>query len=177
MEAPDTTLATVHDSAHERVRAMLAELGRLWGVPDLAATTAVRFSTRMTRSFGNCKPDVGEIAIAERVLRAPPEVLTEVVGHEGAHVAVSRLYPRWRLQPHCPEWKLLMRAAGLPPRARRPALPDDPPPRILGVWEHRCPVCAAARRARKPVRSWRCQRCLAAGGDGRIEIVRLDRPD
>ena len=41
----------------------------------------------------------------------------------------------------------------------------------IGV-DHWCPVCQSSRKARRPVKAWRCAACVAAGLDGTLEIAR-----
>ena len=143
-----------------------------WGLPELAYRTQVRISPRLTRNFGYCHTSSGRITIAERLLRAAPEVLYEVVVHELAHAAVGLTCPE-RPRPHGPEWAAFVRAAGVAPRVKMPPLPDDPaPPRYL----HRCRVCPTQRIARRPMRAWRCVACYREGLSGELEIVRLDDP-
>jgi hypothetical protein len=167
----------------------------LWGVPDLADSVTVEFSTRMRVSLGLCRPAQNRIRLSSVLLEGdsadptaahPPDeggapsfsrasLLEEVLCHELAHVAVQRLHGR-RAKPHGPEWKALMRKAGFEPRVRLlendPRLPaafNRPRPR----WEHRCPVCGVKQLAGRPVRQWRCIRCRKAGRSGRLEIRKI----
>jgi predicted SprT family Zn-dependent metalloprotease len=129
----------------------------------------------MRTTLGRCHPERAEVRIASFLLDASESLQREVVCHEVAHAAVHELHGR-AARPHGREWKVLMRAAGYEPRVRFPAelLAQLPAPargqRI--AWEHRCPVCHAVRLAGRPVRQWRCSRCLGAGLPGEVVIER-----
>ncbi|MEZ4416163.1 MAG: SprT family zinc-dependent metalloprotease [Gemmatimonadota bacterium] len=155
---------------------LVRQWGRRWGLPDLADHLSVRFSDRMTRSLGRCRPASGRVRLAAHLQDGPAALLEEVLCHEVAHVAVHQLQGRGS-PPHGPIWRELVEAAGYPARMRAPATstatapsrPTGPRPRYV----HRCPVCHTERMARRPVPEWRCAECLAAGLDGRLEITRL----
>jgi predicted SprT family Zn-dependent metalloprotease len=147
-----------------------------WRCPELADRLVVSVSTRMRTTLGRCSPRAGQIQIAAFLLDAPEALLREVLCHEVAHAAVSDVH-RQRLKPHGPEWKELMRAAGYRPRARLPrelleSVPGWRPRRV--VWEHRCPVCHATRRAGRPVKEWRCGACWNIWRRGRLEVTRVE---
>jgi hypothetical protein len=63
---------------------------------------------------------------------------------------------------------------GFEPRTRLPvSLLNQAGVKLRGpslTYEHRCPVCGARRLARRPVRRWRCARCVDDGLGGRLEI-------
>ncbi|RKY17570.1 MAG: hypothetical protein DRQ55_15475 [Planctomycetota bacterium] len=84
-----------------------------------------------------------------------------------------------RPRPHGREWKAYMRAVGLDPRVRLPRdevaslLPAPPAGRSPRArWKHECPACKASRTAGRPVRRWRCARCVQAGLKGLLRITR-----
>jgi predicted SprT family Zn-dependent metalloprotease len=110
-------------------------------------------------------------------LTGPPGVLREALCHEAAHAAVYEIHGRGP-KPHGSEWRALMRAVGFAPRTKVPMdlLPDALSHRALErIWEHRCPVCQAVRRARRRVTRWRCVACRAAGLEGELVITALAR--
>jgi predicted SprT family Zn-dependent metalloprotease len=47
----------------------------------------------------------------------------------------------------------------------------EPHAKPATTYDHWCPVCQASRRAKKPVRAWRCTACVAAGLAGRLHIT------
>jgi predicted SprT family Zn-dependent metalloprotease len=98
---------------------LLAGWGTLWGVPDLAGTVTVTFSTRLKRSLGRCRPASGRITLQAALEHAEPALLAEVLCHEAAHVAAHRLSDG-TAPPHGALWQDLVRAAGYEPRTRRP---------------------------------------------------------
>jgi predicted SprT family Zn-dependent metalloprotease len=162
----------------ELIPKALSSWMNLWAVPGLENEITLEFSSRMTRSLGRCDPTRRTIRISRLVADAGDELLREVLCHEAAHVAAVELHGP-RVRPHGAEWKGLMRLAGLPPRARIP-IDELPPAFVLQAisrrprWEHRCAVCDAVRTAGRPVRNWRCVRCVEAGLSGMILITRLD---
>jgi SprT protein len=153
------------------LRRCLEKWAQLWGVPDLAASVSVEFSTRMTHALGRCLPERSIIRLADRLRRPPGPLLQEVLCHEAAHLAAYRLHGG-RVRPHGREWRELVRLAGYPASTRFKIDPDSAAAPIeRGVrYEHRCPVCEATRLARRPMRRWRCGRCIDAGLDGRLEV-------
>ena len=155
------------------VGSVLDRLCHAWGVDDLPEIVEIRYSTRLTHNFGHCIPAHARITVARR-LQDFPDVLEEVVVHEVAH------FESWRrddsqIAHHGSLWAGLMRDAGFEPRRALPPLPGDPPTREPGYYLHSCPVCSAQRVARRPVQRWRCVACHRAGGDGLLDITRLDR--
>ena len=169
------------DAAHdlEGRRRLLAQWAQTWALTGLEGRLQITFSRRFRTSLGRCAPASGEIRLAEFLLAGPPAVLREVLCHEAAHAAVHELHGAVR-RPHGVEWRALMRAAGFEPRARLPAnlLPDLVPQRrrTARLQEHRCPVCHAARLARRRVPQWRCTACRAAGLEGELVVARVSGP-
>jgi predicted SprT family Zn-dependent metalloprotease len=104
-----------------------------------------------------------------------------VLCHEVAHVvayrrarAVGAPPPR----PHGAEWAALVRDAGYRPAVRASSsLIEGIRPRTRAassrVVVHICPVCHVRRVASRAVSAWRCSACVAAGLDGRMEVVRM----
>jgi predicted SprT family Zn-dependent metalloprotease len=104
--------------------------------------------------------------------------LREVLCHELAHLAVYRLHGG-SARPHGPEWRQLMAAVGVASLATartcavvRPTKPNARKD-YRSRFEHRCPVCQMVRFARRPVRSWRCAGCVAAGLPGLLTVTRI----
>ena len=159
-------------TSSSELRNRLSQLFELWGVTELSEEATVEFSTRMTRSLGRCYPTRSLIRIAARLRDEPPNILNEVLCHEGAHLAAFRLYGP-AAKPHGKEWQDLVKKAGFPPSPRmrvdaRSSL--APRRRKIIHYEHRCPVCQASRAARRPMRRWRCASCREAGLEGLLEI-------
>jgi SprT protein len=162
----------------QRLRRLVGTWAAAWGVPGLERHLRFSFSRRLTRSVGRFSSAGPEVRLAAWLLASSPELREEAACHETAHAAVLELHGR-RLRPHGPEWRVLMHAAGFPPRVSIPEheLPAEirrsaAPAGIL--WEHRCPVCQATRLARRRVSRWRCARCRAAGLSG--ELIIRSRP-
>ncbi len=170
-------LHTSFDSA-----ALLLDWGRLWKVAGLESSVSVEFSRRMSSSLGRCYPKDGTIRIAAWLCEDRGDdgaLLTEVLCHEAAHVAVYRLYGK-SVRPHGPQWKRLMRAAGFEPRVRFPAeiLPQSvlQRRRRRQRWRHSCPVCEHSWTAGRVMRRWRCRSCVEAGREGGLRIERHPAP-
>ena len=151
----------------------------LWGVPGLESRVDVRFSDRLRTSLGRCMPSRGVVRLNRRLLKVQPGLLEEVLCHELAHVAVFEQYGHG-CRPHGPEWAALMQTAGFEPRPRARLGRDVE--RLVGgdrqrrpLYEHRCPVCQAARLARRPVPRWRCAACVRDGLPGRLMIQKRTR--
>ncbi|HSK91662.1 MAG TPA: SprT-like domain-containing protein [Euzebyales bacterium] len=167
-------MTTTDTAAPAWIDEALITWGRTWGMPDLAATCTVRFSTRMTRSFGKAVAVTGQITVAARLLDGDHALLREVLCHEAAHIATFRRYGR-RVAAHGPQWRALMRSAGYVPRVTLPADPRSAPYRPRPRrYLHECPACGARRTAARTMSRWRCGRCRAAGRRGRLRITRLD---
>jgi predicted SprT family Zn-dependent metalloprotease len=155
----------------------LAKWACAWNLDGLESRVRFTASTRMRASLGRYLSKGREIRIASFLFDGPPALLEEVVCHELAHAAVDERFGR-DCRPHGFEWRAMMARVGRDPRVRVPAAELEgllPARRSAGAsWRHRCPVCLAERVARRPVRAWRCARCVSKGLDGRIEIRRLD---
>lgn len=158
-----------------RCRPLIHQWARAWQAPNLAEHVTIEVSTRLRTTLGRCSPKLGHIRVAAFVLEAGPELLDEVLCHELAHAAVWRLHGAVS-RAHGPEWSELMRAAGFLPRARLPAALLDALPLAAQeqrtVWEHRCPICDAKRRAGRSVPQWRCTTCRSAGRSGALLVTR-----
>jgi len=162
---------------------LIGKWGETWGLPDLAQHLRVEFSSRLHRAIARAIPQKGIVRLASTLRDGPRAAVAEVLYHEVAHVAAYRLHG-CRVRPHGSEWADLARRAGFTPRIRFD--PKTWPELILlksprrrrrsaaVVYLHRCPVCQAARVARRPVRRWRSTACVDAGLSG--ELVPLRAP-
>jgi predicted SprT family Zn-dependent metalloprotease len=160
-------------STPEWMIAALRQWADGWRVNDLSDRTTVRFSSRMTRSFGRALYPQCQITIAARLLGGDQQLLREVLCHEFAHVSAHHLHGP-AIPPHGAQWQLLVGQAGFVPRVTLPADPASAPYRPCARhYLHRCARCGAARRAVRPMHEWRCVSCVRAGRSGFIQIVRL----
>lgn len=163
----------------------------IWDSEGLEDRVKVRFSGRLKRALGRCRPASGHVALQEALLDGPLETLMEVFCHEVAHIVVwDRLGPTAR--PHGPEWKSVVQAAGFEPEVRKPAgrhihsagsegyVGKPTVSRVTALallpYEHRCPVCQAVRYARRPVSVWRCSACIELGLSGKMVIKKRATP-
>lgn len=160
----------------ERIRLtqLLDNWARTWEVPNLAAIVEIRFSNRLERSLGRCKPSLGLVTLAAELESGDQNLLAEVLCHEVAHIAAYRLHGA-RAAAHGKEWQALVRAAGFEPRAISRRL-EVPPARRRRKrrYEHRCEVCQSVQYGGRPVPQWRCAECLAAGLDGALTIIPVE---
>jgi predicted SprT family Zn-dependent metalloprotease len=171
-----------------RYEKLLAEWSVAWGLPGLGAGIAVEFSSRLKRSLGRSRPQLGKILLHESLRVQRRALLPMVLCHEAAHLAAFHLWGR-KIRPHGPEWAELVRASGhdvsttVRVRARAPkhvktivSTDEDrgsqQQPRRRQVL-HYCPVCQTQRLAKRAVPQWRCAECRAAGLDGRMEVISL----
>jgi predicted SprT family Zn-dependent metalloprotease len=154
---------------------LLEDWAQTWGVPNLAATVEIRFSDRLERSLGRCKPALGLVTLTAELETGDPAVLAEVLCHEVAHIAAYRLHGA-RAAAHGGEWQSLVRAAGFEPRvlARESTTPRARRQRQRR-YEHRCEVCQSVRYGGRPVPQWRCAECIAVGLEGPLTIILHDR--
>jgi predicted SprT family Zn-dependent metalloprotease len=160
----------------------LAQLSRIWSVPELRTTVTVKLSRKLRTSLGRATPATGRVSIHPALRAAPAEVLREVLCHEIAHVVAyrrARAAGATRPRAHGVEWAAPVRAAGYEPLVRAPRaqiaqlLPPTSTKSRAGSVLHVCPVCQMRRVARRAVPAWRCSACVAIGLDGRMEVVRL----
>ena len=154
----------------------VAELARLWSMPDLAASVSIRFSRRLTRSLGRADAAKGRIALAA-LLADDPALLDAALCHELAHLAAFRLVGTAE-RPHGPTWQRLVGQAGHVAMLRLPISQGDVGSRLAteaARFVHSCPVCQFTRVAARRMPSWRCADCAAAGLDGRLEITPVER--
>lgn len=149
-----------------------------WGVPGLEDAVDISFSTRLSQSLGRCSPSTGRIVLSESLRGRPSAEIADALCHELAHVAAFLLYGGV-VHAHGREWMELVRGVGFTPRVYR-GVPRSGATRAVSVrrrslrFEHRCPVCQAARVARRPVLRWRCAECWAVGLSGEMVVTLID---
>jgi len=163
----DTRLADLRKTARS--------LSRLWGVPRLAAGVTIEFSSRLSRSFGRSLPSRKIVRLNTDLASGRPALLREVFCHELAHVAAFELEGRGA-HHHSPTWAALVVKAGYRPTTSLhvPHLRPAPKP-ARSRFEHTCPVCHSRRIAGRPVRRWRCARCVEVGLAGQFLIRRMGK--
>jgi predicted SprT family Zn-dependent metalloprotease len=137
----------------------------LWQVAHLNLQPHVEISRRMTSTLGRVFPQRNLIRVNAE-LEGSGDLLLEVLCHEFAHLVVHTLHGR-SVKPHGPEWSALVTRAGYPPRTAVPQRSHSPGL----VYLHRCPACHSVKRAKRPVRQWRCLTCHEAGLGGCLEIT------
>ena len=160
---------------------VVARCAELWNEPGLSARLNLVIGQRLERSLGRCYPERGLVRIARFVLDFPAELRDEIICHEVAHLVVFERHGRGR-RPHGAEWKHLMRSLGLTPRVQIQLAPAEAAlsARLISakrgsarvLYEHRCPVCHAARLARRRMSQWRCRECVTYGLPGLLEVSR-----
>ncbi len=160
----------------ESSAAAIARCAEVWNEPGLSTRLNLVVGQRLERSLGRCYPELGLVRIARFVLDLPVELREEIICHEVAHLVVFERHGRGH-RPHGAEWKDLMRDLGLTPRVRIQLAPAEAalaarpgPTRVL--YEHRCPVCHAARMSRRRMSQWRCRECVTYGLPGLLEVSR-----
>ena len=156
-------------------RRLFRRMARIWSVPAVAKLKVV-VRPDLSRTLGRFSPRTGVIEVSAGVLAG--RSLAVVLVHEAAHAAVSRRQSE-ATRPHGPEWRALMALAGeQQPRAARwcahraRKATSRPASTPSALYDHRCPVCHHNRKAKRPVRAWRCAACVAAGLEGQLEITR-----
>jgi predicted SprT family Zn-dependent metalloprotease len=163
----------------------LRQLAALWKAPELV-DIPVALNPRLRRTLGRLLARPWRIELGPRAL-VSSKSLRELMTHEGAH-AVRTIKAGSTQAPHGPEWRVLMAIAGYPqargahwrchsPAGQSPQQKQQPNPKPQPsiTYDHWCPVCQSSRRARRPVKAWRCAACVAAGLDGTLEITRRAR--
>lgn len=83
----------------------------LWACRGLESRLEIVINKRFKTTLGRYDHRHRRISLAAFLLDAPKALFTEVLCHEAAHAAVAELYP-YRVRPHGPEWRALMRTAG-----------------------------------------------------------------
>jgi predicted SprT family Zn-dependent metalloprotease len=154
----------------------IAELANLWSMPDLASSVSLRFSPRLKRTLGRADGTTGRIVLAA-FLEDDPTLCDVALCHELAHLAAFRLVGSSE-RPHGPTWQRLVREAGCPSALRlaiEGAAEERSATRKPTHYRHYCPICHFSRMAGHRMTAWRCADCVAAGLDGRLEIVPVDR--
>jgi len=170
-------LAT-HPEIPESARECLSSLGVLWKIESLEDRVTVKYSERMVRSLGNCRPEAALIRLNKILAHARnKKIFREVLCHEAAHAAVFLLYGK-RCRPHGPEWRSLILTAHYKPRTKIPEHEVYGLPRVSRknryFYMHRCMNCGTVFHTRKTDRRWRCKSCLLKGLNGILKLVRRE---
>jgi SprT protein len=127
--------------AEPELRARLQQLLERWGVASELASVDIEWSNRLQTAAGRAWFEPPRIKLNPRLLGRVPGAIDQVLVHEAAHLAVFVRHGL-RARPHGPEWRELMRAAGLPPQTT-----------------HRYPIHGLAR-----ARYWYLHLCTGCGG-------------
>lgn len=156
-----------------------ARWSRLWGIPSLVDEVTIGINVRLRTAVARYRKDHQTIELGPRFF-ALRKRQPEVLAHELAHAAVARLRGAAR-QIHGAEWRALVQTAGFIPRVRLISDNARSPARSrrlseVHCFEHRCSVCHMARVASRPVRRWRCARCVQAGLPGLLVILERANP-
>jgi SprT protein len=143
--------------------------GQAWDEPDLAEQVKVGYNRRLSTTLGRALYNESRIELNPHLLKTHREHLFETLAHELAHLVVHWRYPT--AKPHGREFRTLMRAMNLSPKATH-NLPVDHLRRRRGkyIYLHRCSDCNyrfSARRTRRDLY------CLTCGPSMQWEIARL----
>lgn len=156
-----------------------AKWSRQWGTPSLARDIAIDFNPRLRTAVARYRREHELIELGPRFLALRTRK-AEVLAHELAHVAVARLFGKG-VRPHGDEWRALVRAVGFIPRIHlvrpkqlEPVSVHEPRTAVERFY-HRCPVCQMIRVARRPVRQWKCSRCVGEGLAGTLLVSRVNQ--
>ncbi len=148
---------------------MIHRIGCAWELPELTEQVKISYNPRLSTTLGRAIFNDMHVELNPRLLRAHPEELPATLAHELAHLVVNIRYGR--VAPHGREFKTLMRAVNLSPKATH-NLPVTHlrRGRKKYLYLHRCCDCGykfVARSARKQYY------CLACGPDMKWDIFRL----
>lgn len=171
--SPDFVQALGAHSAN-RLAAAVQSWADAWQLPALPRAVEITRNPRLRSTVARFRRDKKTVEVGPRFFALRARRL-EVLAHEIAHAAIAIKYGR-AAKAHGPEWRSLIRAIDLPPRAQlttavgRPRTAKVAPPTR---YAHRCPVCQMVRLSRRPIKRWRCRSCIEAGLAGTLEITRL----
>jgi predicted SprT family Zn-dependent metalloprotease len=173
---PGLKLRLPADRAHRaKLRRLIVRFQRRWGRIGRDGLS-VEVSDRLRRSLGSFSRRTRTVRLSSALFqRGHATLLAEVVCHELAHALVHERFGGKR--PHGREWRDLVARAGFEPLVRvsiKSPKSSSFHGRARQVWVHRCPVCQMSRRASLRVQRWRCAACVAAGLEGKLEILRFD---
>ena len=151
------------------LREMLEQLGLAWDCPDLACRVKVVYNSRLTTTLGRAAIADMRLELNPRLLREHPTELAATLAHEAAHLVVHMRYGK--APPHGREFKTLMRAVNLSPKATH-SLPVEHLRKRRGryLYLHRCGDCGQEFVARSVRRQYYC---LACGPDMQWDIFRV----
>ncbi|MCP4478218.1 MAG: SprT family zinc-dependent metalloprotease [Planctomycetaceae bacterium] len=134
----------------------------------------VEWSPRLKRNLAVTYPKRNIIRVStDLALPENQHLLPEVLTHEIAHLEAYRLVQSTE-RPHGATWQKIVRSEGFEPRTSLMLAKSlqSPHPNSQEVHLHTCPTCTQTRIAKKPMKTWRCEDCLKAGLDGRLQIKR-----
>jgi predicted SprT family Zn-dependent metalloprotease len=151
------------------LREMLGRLGVAWDCPDLPCRVKVVYNPRLTTTLGRAAFADMRLELNPRLLREHPDELAATLAHEAAHLVVHMRYAK--ALPHGREFKTLMRAVNLSPKATH-SLPVEHLRKRRGryLYLHRCGDCGQEFVARSVRRGYYC---LACGPDMQWDIFRI----
>ena len=141
-------------------------------VPEL------EWSTRLRRNLAITYPERSLIRV--NVILAEPiniQHLEEVIVHEVAHLVTYDMVGTAQ-PPHGPLWQSIVCENGYKPKLKLRLnqygdlanLKENEPAKYV----HTCPVCQNQRVAKRRMRRWRCDECIALGLDGELEITKWE---
>jgi len=144
---------------------------RRWGVPTLLQQISLRRNDSLRTTIARWRENEKCLELGPIFFRMRRRQ-DEIVCHELAHAAALQIHGEG-ISPHGSEWRALITAAGYLPSATFTAAKSSSQVsrRVGGTWyEHRCPVCHAARFAKKRMPQWRCPECTEHGLPGLLEV-------
>src|SRR4051794_19796784 len=97
-----------------QARRLIARFAKQWNLPASLARTSVRIDPRLKRHIAVCSLGRHEIKLSASLCRRP-NLLTEVLAHELAHLVVFQRHG-CSARPHGAEWRHLLEAVGIKPR-------------------------------------------------------------
>lgn len=158
-----------HLPAREVLHEMVGRLGCAWDCPDLARQVRIVYNPRLTTTLGRAVFDEMLVELNPRLLRENPGELAATLAHEAAHLVVKMRYGR--VSPHGREFRTLMRAVNLSPKATH-NLPVAHLRRNRSryLYLHRCGDCGYQFVARSVRRRYYC---LACGPGMKWDIFRV----
>lgn len=159
------------DALNERASGCI----RQWRVPTLLQQISLRRNDSLRTTIARWRENEKCLELGPRFFRMTRRQ-DEIICHELAHAAAIQIHGMG-VSPHGPEWRALVKAAGYSPRSvlKTPKFKSATWRKIESHWyEHRCPVCHAARFAKKPMSLWRCAECTWHDMPGLLEITKLE---
>ncbi len=159
------TQTTPSTEASSLIRREAARLTRAWGIE--LRDVEVRFSSRLRRTIG--RADLRRQRVTLSTAITTRSQLRDVLRHELAHIAVARLGVTDE-RHHGGTWQGLLLAIGSKPQSQL-KVAGRTRKASTRLFRHECPVCDFVRVAKRPVSTWLCADCVAAGLSGRLIIA------